>query len=507
MALLISAELTTLYTSVKLLSSIRAAVGAEGFWSKGQKGAFNYLQKYAASGKEEDYQTYLYYLQAPLGDHKLRMEMMSGRLNMDTMRQGLIQGKNHIDDVDGIINLLVNFQDNKYIVRGIAVWTKADLTIAQMMKDAEEIHRVISTEGIAARYKVEEKIQGIAALDPELTAEEDEFSFAFQEGARWLEGIVLKVLFLIALTVEMTGILLSIYISRNLSKDVKEIIRVSEKVSKGDLTDRAQVNSQDEIGKLAISFNEMIASLEANIKEREKVEKLIIEESEKLIRSNKELEQFAYISSHDLQEPLRTVVNYTALINRKYKGQLDANIDEYLTYIVSATERMQMLIKGLLEYSKIGKERALEDVNGNALLQNVLNDLSVAINDSNAKLEMSELPEVKGYSELIYVFQNLISNAIKFRKKEEQLRITVKVEDKAKYWLFSVADNGIGIEEQYYDKIFAIFQRLHPQNEYEGTGIGLAHTKKIVELHGGKIWVQSKIGKGSTFYFTIPKFA
>lgn len=221
---------------------------------------------------------------------------------------------------------------------------------------------------------------------------------------------------------------------------------------------------------------------------------------------NKDLEQFAYVASHDLQEPLRTVVGFAKLLERNYGKELDKNANEYLQFISQAALRMSELIKGLLAYSRIGVNRELGWVDCQAILQHSLEDLQAQIEKSGAIIKVKKLPQLKGYSiELRVLFQNLISNAIKFRKEGIVPKIRIAAKEDKDSWTFSVKDNGIGIETEHKEKIFAIFQRLHGRSEYEGTGIGLAHCQKIVDLHGGKIWSESEYGKGSTFYFTIPK--
>jgi light-regulated signal transduction histidine kinase (bacteriophytochrome) len=193
------------------------------------------------------------------------------------------------------------------------------------------------------------------------------------------------------------------------------------------------------------------------------------------------------------------------LFQRKYKGNLDTNADEYLGYIVGATGRMQRLIKDLLDYSIIGNDKESIPTDCNKVIHEVLEDMAVAIRECSAELNVSKLPVINAYSELKLLFQNLISNAIKYRKQGETLRIYITAKELEKEWLFAVKDNGIGIEKAYQERIFIIFQKLHTQDKYAGTGIGLAHCKKIVELHGGRIWVSSEPGHGCTFYFTIPK--
>lgn len=229
---------------------------------------------------------------------------------------------------------------------------------------------------------------------------------------------------------------------------------------------------------------------------------------ENLKRSNEELESFAYVASHDLQEPLRTIASFTQLLERRYKNKLDPDADEFMNYIVEASIRMKSQIEGLLEYSRVAtKGKEFESVDTEKILHQTINILNTSIKDSNAEITVENLPIVMGDAvQLQRVFQNLISNAIKFRKSEEALKIqisAIKYEDKGEY-IFSISDNGIGIEPQYSERIFTIFQRLHTIDIYKGTGIGLSIVKKIIEHHGGRVWVESSLGKGSTFYFTLP---
>ena len=246
---------------------------------------------------------------------------------------------------------------------------------------------------------------------------------------------------------------------------------------------------------------QLLKSTEQEQKAREEAEQA----NEGLLIKNREIEQFAYIASHDLQEPLRTTSSFVKLLQKQYEGNFDQKADVYFTYILEASERMKMLIKNLLDYSRIGNKMELEPVDCDKMLSNVVADLGIAIRESGAEVTYEPLPVINGYAtELKQLFQNLITNAIKFTKKERLPEINISVQKKRGHWQFACKDNGIGMEEIYYEKIFVIFQRLHTQTEYKGSGIGLSHCKKIVELHKGKIWVESRPGEGSTFYFTIP---
>lgn len=236
-------------------------------------------------------------------------------------------------------------------------------------------------------------------------------------------------------------------------------------------------------------------------KKSEALEKL----NAQLEAKNREMEQFAYIASHDLQEPVRTISNFAKLINKDYAGKFDEKADKSFKFIIEAADRMSALIKGLLDYSRIGREVRLATVNCNQLLVDLKLDLASLLDETNTTLEVGDLPNVLGNpTDLRLVFQNLINNAIKFKKEGTNPKIKIGCIKRKTKWEFSVTDNGIGFEQKHNKKIFHIFQRLHSRKEYDGTGIGLSHCRKIIELHGGKIWVNSKPNEGSTFYFTIP---
>jgi PAS domain S-box-containing protein len=242
-----------------------------------------------------------------------------------------------------------------------------------------------------------------------------------------------------------------------------------------------------------------------DVTERQRAASALAEKAQELARSNVELEQFAYVASHDLQEPLRMVSSYTQLLARRYKGKLGSDAEEFITYAVDGATRMQRLIQDLLAYSRVGtKGREFVPADCEVLLDRVLGDLKVAIEESGAMVTHDPLPIVRAdETQIAQLMQNLIGNAIKFRNQEPPL-VHVSSKRNGKAWIFSIRDNGIGIDPQYAERIFVIFQRLHKREEYPGTGIGLAVCKKIVERHGGRIWVESNSEKGATFYFTLP---
>ena len=244
----------------------------------------------------------------------------------------------------------------------------------------------------------------------------------------------------------------------------------------------------------------------------ETLEQRIAERTQQLETVNKELtfhlselEQFSYVSNHDLQEPLRSLIQFTHLIKENYAGKLDEDGNKYIDFISKSAHRMSVLVRDLLDYSLLGKERIQSVINCNKIVDAVLFDLDDSIKKSKARITVQELPTINGCeTELRLLFQNLLENSIKYKKKEVVSEIYISAEKFEKEWHFSIKDNGIGIDKKHREKIFIIFQRLHNRSEYDGTGIGLAHCKKIVEMHGGKIWVESSPGAGSTFTFSIP---
>jgi len=241
-----------------------------------------------------------------------------------------------------------------------------------------------------------------------------------------------------------------------------------------------------------------------DITERKRAQAKLEQAVAALVRSNEELEHFAYIASHDLQEPLRMVASYVQLLARRYKGKLDKDADDFIAYAVDGATRMQRMINDLLNYSRVGtRGKEFQPTSCEDVLSQTVTNLQLAIEKSGALITHDSLPTVMAdESQLVQLFQNLVSNAITYRGQESP-RVHVSAEQNRNEWVFAVSDNGIGIEPQYFERIFQLFQGLH-SSSHPGNGIGLAACRKIVERHDGRIWVESEIGEASTFHFTIP---
>lgn len=296
---------------------------------------------------------------------------------------------------------------------------------------------------------------------------------------------------------------------------IRPIIELTEGahlIGSGNLDHEVEETGPGEVGQLAKAFNKMTKDLKTSYEElrteishRKQAEKTLAKQAELLARSNRDLEQFAYVASHDLQEPLRNVTNCVQLLEKRYKNEPGSDAAKWADYAVESCARMKDLIDDLLEFSRVGtRGNPLEPTDCEKALARALAALRFAIEESGAVVTHDPLPILNAdTAQFSQLFQNLIANGIKFRGKEPP-RLHVSAEKNDYEWLFTVQDNGIGIDPQYEDRIFVIFQRLHGKAEYPGTGIGLSVAKKIVERHGGRIWVQPNCDSGSTFCFTIP---
>lgn len=297
---------------------------------------------------------------------------------------------------------------------------------------------------------------------------------------------------------------------------VKTLLGVTGKLSSGDLSVRTgETDGTGELYQLSRAFDAMAESLQERVAERERAEAelkrlnqelegRVEDRTQELKRSNQDLEQFAYVASHDLQEPLRMVTSYLQLLDARYGDKLDKDAHEFIGFAKEGAERMTGLIKDLLQYSRVStKAREFAPVECDEALNLALSNLRLALEETGAQVQREPLPRVMGdVSQLAQLFQNLISNALKFRGEKSPV-VRIRAQPQKGRWQFEVKDNGIGIERKHFERIFVIFQRLHTREQYPGSGIGLALCKKIVERHGGKIWLESELGQGATFVFTL----
>jgi signal transduction histidine kinase len=342
----------------------------------------------------------------------------------------------------------------------------------------------------------------VAALQSDMTHARDRAVSALNDSAGVLDGVFIAVAAGLAVIV----VLLAIGLRAAAIRPVHRLAADARRVAGGDFEHEVSLAGPREVTNLAADVNQMRERILRALEQARQANVVLQEHAVELERSNAELEQFAYVASHDLQEPLRKVAGFTELLQRRYAGQLDARADQYIEFAVDGARRMQALINDLLQYSRVGRSgREPVLISSDAALTQARSNLAALMEQTGATVEAGHLPLVLGELPLLtVVFQNLLSNSLKFSDRRPP-RVVITVTRDDPFWLFSFADNGIGIEPDYADRIFVIFQRLHDRSSYPGTGIGLAMTRKIIEYFGGKIWLDTTCTEGARFLFTLPR--
>ena len=625
--LLVIAMVMGLFTlTYRIKGGIRAYVGGEGLWSKGQKDAVYALSRYLDSGDEADLREYEAAIALPLGDRMARLEMEKPRFDPAVVTAGFVQGGNAAEDVPSMIFLFRHLGQAPFFAQAIETWRAAERELLLIEPLAAEARRAHADGTLQGPYR-KALMERLHTINARVTPLEQQFSQLLAAGAREVHALLQLVTLASATALGALGALCAWSIARDLRQRLQALRDGVLRVAMGVLTQPIPVRSSDELGELAEAFNEMTASrrraeaalrsandfrervmqnatnaiytfdlegrftsanrrtteiigctLEellgrswgdfvpegelASIQEgfastirggppivqrevavlrpdgrtvqvsfstapltqegqvvgvvgtaeditvRKHAEAQLKNHAEELARSNRELEQFAYVASHDLQEPLRTVSGFAQLLSRRYQGRLDAEADEFIGFITAGVTRMKSLIEDLLAYARVQREhQAVGPVALERTLAAALANLAGAIQQSGATVTHSALPVLAvDPQQFTQLFQNLIGNALKFRG-EEAPQVKVSAEPQAGHWLFTVSDNGIGIDAAAAERVFVLFQRLHTRDHYEGNGIGLTICKKIVELHGGRIWVEPTPtgGRGAVFRFTLPR--
>lgn len=325
-----------------------------------------------------------------------------------------------------------------------------------------------------------------------------------------LEATTFRLVAAVGATIALFGLVAfggSWILRRRVVAPIDQLVRATDAVASDQLEEPISVQGPAEIELLAQRVSDMRDRIVRELAAIETSRIELAHRAEELARSNADLEQFAYVASHDLQEPLRKIAGFCQLLERRYKGQLDERADEYIAFVVDGAQRMQDLINDLLSFSRVGRTNAgFEAVDLTAAANDAVTNLRSAIDESGAEIDVSALPTVRGDRRLLVaLLQNLIGNGVKFRGDDPPVvRVSAELDEPGGRWIISVTDNGIGIEAEYAEQIFTIFQRLHSRTDYEGTGIGLALAKKIAEYHDGTIWLDSGVERGATFRIALP---
>lgn len=482
--------------SLDVATGVRAYVGGEGMWSKGQKDAVFYLLRYARTHDPKDFAGYRAGIAHPLGDRMARIELLKPEYDLAVVQRGFLEGGNALEDIPHLISLFRRFGEVVYLKKAIEIWTEADFYIEKLEACANELHAAIQAGAMTPELEMQ-IIERITEINAKVTPLEHAFSTTLAKAVRLAQAAILVLILMSAAILLLGGVWLTWWISRDLHAQILALRDGALRVAGGDLDHPIEVHSNDELGDLANVFNNMVQQVKRANAE-------LAARGEQLERSNQELEQFAYIASHDLQSPLRSISGFSQLLTRRYSDKLDDEAREFLTHIAQGTAHMQALIRDLLAFSTIGrKEGSFAPVDCEAVLSGVVMQLKGMIDERNAQIANDPLPTVIGSPREIHqLLQNLIANAIKFQPGDYP-RVFISAVRDGEFWKLGVRDYGIGIAPEYQQGIFKMFKRLHASDEYEGTGIGLSICQKIVQGHGGQIWVESETGHGATFYFTL----
>jgi PAS domain S-box-containing protein len=552
--------LLSTWACVRVLSGVRAYVGGEGLYSKSQKNAVYFLASYAHTRDESWFRRFDHALRVPEGDRDARMALDRGEPDLNAARRGFIQGGNSPDDVDDLIFVFRRMRHMPYVSAAVSIWQEADGQIAALRQVGETIH---SRSGNTTTQPAAD-LDRIETLNTRLTTLEDQFSSTLGAGARFTAFTLLSAIAGLAVLLWLTGVLTLRRLLSALGSERETLratidnaplgivlvnapdgkVRIGNshawellgspatnylKSDQGGGMDSpvaqalagASVRGQDmewtrpdgtslwlRVGAAPIRRGGEIDGAVVtfyDISEERKYEEALVRQSERLARSNADLEQFAYTTSHDLQEPLRNIGLFSQLLARRYADLLDSEAGRLMDTIESSVERMNALIRDLLAFSRVDNLNAapMNAVNLNLAVEWACSNLSARVEESRAAIEFEGLPVVRGDEvQIVQVFQNLIDNAIKYRSAAAP-HITIYTEPAGALFRIFVRDNGVGIEPQFQQQIFGIFKRLHGR-DVPGTGIGLALVKRVVERHGGRIHVESAGGHGATFVFTLP---
>jgi len=512
MATLVSLEMCTLWFAVNTLSSVRAYVEGEGLWSKAEKDAVYHLRMYAYSHDEKDYQSYRNFLNVQLGDKNARIQLGKENPDWNAARQGFIEGRNHRDDVDGMIKLIRRFHSIYYINKAFVIWGQAEQKIDQLMPVGEKLHQLISSKA-ASQTEINQELEQAEIINGQLTKLEDDFSFTLGEGSRWLENIVLKLLLTLSLTIGTTSIIITISVSRGIEKGLKAIIDGAALVKQGLFGTRVKVYSNDEIGVLATAFNDMTVTLEHNIKELKSTEENLKKEKERAEASEKVKQLFLANMSHEIRTPMNAILGFARLLEELLN---DEQQKEYLHIIIKSGDDLLVILNDILDFSRIEAGKVVFEkapFNLRVIIDSIVTLMHQRSVDKGIRLSSStsdKAPQliIGDAVRLSQILLNLVSNAIKFTERGE-VNISASVIDENSDNIiveFVISDTGIGIPLEKQEKIFEVFEQATTgtQRKFGGTGLGLSIVKQLVEMQDGEIFVKSRPGKGSAFHFRLP---
>lgn len=497
MALLIASELFTLLFAMDVLSSVRSFVHGEGLWSKAQKDAIYNLHRYAFTHDVRFYEQFKNNLKISEGDHDARIAMESPALNREAAIDGFIRGGNHPDDIPGLIKLIRRFYWISYIDKALKIWRSADELLMQIIREAGNLHAALQSPTPQPR-KVDQALSNIDRLNEELTKIEAEFSTVLGEGSRWLEHMLMTLLILAVLTVESTGLFLTITFSRNLNRSLKELKNTADKVGQGDFSHQVPVRSRDELGQLAAAINKMSRDLENSIGRRKKAE------SASQVKTI-----FLANMSHEIRTPLGVMMGLTEILKDPSLSWEDHQ--RYVDTMEKTGKNLAQIINDILDISKVETghvEIEKTRFSLNQFVTELSSMLKVQAQRTANELRFSPEGTLPQYVttdrvRLRQILINLVNNALKYTEKGQ---VNVRYSVTKGQIVFEVSDTGAGISTEGQEKLFQIFSRANDAESAsnEGSGLGLALSKRLANALDGDVILQSsEVGKGSTFRVTI----
>jgi len=514
MTLLVTIELCTLWFAVGTLSSVRSFVNGEGLWSKAQKDAVYSLLIYAHSHNEKDYLAFREFLKVPLGDNKTRIELQKPNPDLQIAREGFIEGRNHPEDVDGMIKLILRFHNISYLNKAITIWGEAEKNMEQLITISDKLHDMI-TSNTVSQQEIDKMLGQAEILNRKSTKLEDDFSSTLGEGSRWLENVVLRLLLTLSLTIGTTSILIAISVSRGIERGIKAIIEGASLISKGFLNTRVKVYSRDEIGLLATAFNQMTDTLEQNIRhiqELKDTEENLKKEKDKAQSSEKAKQLFLAKMSHEIRTPMNAIFGFARLLEETLQGKEQRT---YIGLIIKSADDLLIILNDILDFSRMEAGKIVfesKPINPRNIIKTTILMMEAKAKQIGTNITYSideKLPEtVLGDSvRLSQILLNLVSNAVKFTEKGEVSISVVCVKDNERNILldFGVKDTGIGIPIEKQERIFESFEQVANDTvrSFGGAGLGLSIVKQLVKLQNGELFVNSTPGLGSDFHFRL----
>lgn len=478
LALNLACAIAAATAGMSALSSLRAYVAGEGLWAKSQKDALTRLARYYLDRDELDWRAYESHLRVPLGDRKARLALERDPPDYAAAEAGFIEGGNHPDDVRGMCLLFTRFRRLRHMDEAIRTWEKGDALIDELQREAALIRA-------SPRGKVDrERIRRLRDLNDRLTELENHFSATLGEASRWTTRVLTLTLVLGSLWISSLSLLAALLVSGRIAAGIRDLSEAAARARAGDLSGRVPVSTDDELGRLAESFNRMAESLSAK---------------------TRELEAFSYSVAHDLRAPLGKIQGFARVLqDGEESGDKEARADS-LRRMVAAARTMEEIIDGLLKLSRLSRhELKLEELDLSELARREAEELRAAEPSRDVTFEAAPGLRARADAALArLVLQNLLKNAWKFTSKNPSARVSFGGERRGGEQVFWVRDDGAGFDPAAAGKLFAAFSRLHGMHEFPGNGIGLATVRRAVERHGGRVWAEGAVGKGATFYFTL----